>query len=422
MVIVSTVVVGEVGQLSNIFQTSHRAVLVSLSCIMLGTVAPSVAAQKDNITPLEKQLSAAKQAQESERYLPAERLIRKVVLATDKLLATQDASASKDSSGDSGTGQGAKTPDTKSSVVGQRQSDAKGNAEGDAATSSVSEAGRQIPPTVAPGSAGEQGSVTGTSDSPFLRLAKLADEGYLCLGDCCQKLQKYTEAESAYKKAQEIEEGQALAPKAKAKLASLDEVYRCIKIEQLGDKASDVIKEAGIKNVFAVRNGDAENINVELGARFRRKIDDETAKAATAAAADAGQPAAGSNSSSPSTGGANAPQSNQLKQIRIDPKLSFSLSRQPNGIKLSNIEGLFVDVGLWVKLMEVELLQSEQGTKAKVTGGKFGVQKTVDVNVPTKVYDHVRTNLDKIDPFFSASANQAAAGAAAATVLQETAR
>lgn len=376
----------------------------------IATVCPPAFSAADKVATLEKQLTAARDAFENERYVSAEKMLRKVVGSADKMAADfpSDVTAGSSSGSSTAVCTGGESPVAGTSgaspagASGASLAGASGASVAGASGASVAgTSGTPAPSTnSAPDTTGsttgstnaskENGSqITGSApaDSPSLRVAKVADEAYLCLGNCCEKLQKFSDAETAYKKALELEATRALPEQARTRLTGLDEVYRTVKIDQLGERANDVAKQAGIKNVFAVRKDGSENINVELGTRYKKRIDEDTANSAAPA------------STTGATGTKN-PDSNKLKEIRIDPKLSFQLSKQPNGIKLSNIEGLFVDVGLWVKLMEVELLQTNEGPKARVTGGKFGVQKTVDVGVPDQVYKQVRSSIEKLDPFF----------------------
>ncbi len=388
-------------------RTSASIFVLGTTFLLLGSCAVPALGAADKMAALEKQLNAARQAQQEERYVPAERMLKKLVLSADKIvsdLTPADAGATGTLPNQGAQNQPSSTPGT----VSQNENNQTARTE------------TAVPATGTAG--GEQRSASGGSDAagtanaagenvaddPLSKASKLADEAYLCLGDCCGKLLKFNDAEAAYKRAMEIETSRKLQSQAQAKLTGLDDVYRTVKIDQLGERASDVAKQAGIKSVFAVRNGEAENINVELGTRYKKKIDEETIRAGKSLTSSASPNAPSSGDSSNSTGASSSgsgtdsasSSANKLKEIRIDPKLSFLLSKQPNGIKLSNIEGLFVDVGLWVKLMEVELLTTDEGPKARVTAGKFGVQKTVDVGVPAKIYDQVRTSIEKLDPFF----------------------
>lgn len=341
--------------------TMHSVILLSTIVCLSSTIAPAVAGG-DKFAPVEKQLNSARSAQDSERFLQAERTLKKVTVAAEKLLS--DSAAQPDSSASSSPSSAASLSTTAKPV----------NASG--ANSPVSST-----------------SSAAVEDDPSTRATKLCDDAYCMLGDCSLKLQKYPDAQGAFKRALELEQSKGMPLRAGDKLKELGDVYRTVNIEQaLGDKASDVVKEAGIKNAFAIRKDDRESINVELGARYSKKIEkNDPLKAPTDAATT-------SSSGGPS-GGENK---NQLKQIRIDPKVSFDFVHKPDGIKLSNIQGLSADVGLWVKLMEVELLKGAQGVpKARVTAGKMGIQKTVDLDVPDKVYDQVRSGIEKLDPFFN---------------------
>lgn len=343
---------------ASLIAPGNSVLLLSTFVCLCSFSAPAVAAS-DKFAPVEKQLTSARGAQESERYLQAERMLKKVTVAAEKLLS--DSSSQPDSSS---TNSPAPKP-TDSSAPGQ------------GSNSSVNGSPASSAAVVEPASA---------------RATKICDDAYCMLGDCSLKLQKYSEAQGAFKRALELEQSKGMLLRANDKLRELDNVYRTVDIEQaLGDKASDVVKEAGIKNAFVVKKGDGESINVELGARYNRKIDqtDQVKDAGNATSASSGAPA--------------GEKKNQLKQIRIDPKVSFDFVQQPDGIKLSNIQGLSADVGLWVKLMEVELLKGAQGAlpKARVTAGKMGIQKTVDLEVPDKVYDQVRSGIEKLDPFFN---------------------
>lgn len=341
----------------------NSVLLLSTFVCLCSFPAPALAAG-DKFAPVEKQLTSARGAQESERYLQAERMLKKVTVAAEKLLS--------DSSSQ---------PDSTSTPAPKPTDSNGGSAPGPGSNSSVNGSPASSTAAVEP-----------ATDDPATRATKICDDAYCMLGDCSLKLQKYSEAQGAFKRALELEQSKGMLLRANDKLRELDNVYRTVNIEQaLGDKASDVVKEAGIKNAFVVKKGDGESINVELGARYNRKIDqtDQVKDAANATSASSGAPA--------------GEKKNQLKQIRIDPKVSFDFVQQPDGIKLSNIQGLSADVGLWVKLMEVELLKGAQGAlpKARVTAGKMGIQKTVDLEVPDKVYDQVRSGIEKLDPFIN---------------------
>lgn len=94
---------------------------------------------------------------------------------------------------------------------------------------------------------------------------------------------------------------------------------------------------------------------------------------------------------------------NPVKAIKLEKKITFDIIREDaNKYRVAKINGLFANVGMWVKLSELLIApDGPQGPYAEVRAGKFGIEKCVKVDIPEAVYKQLKDGVDQVDPFIA---------------------
>ncbi len=243
------------------------------------------------------------------------------------------------------------------------------------------------------------------------------------LGLCYFKQNKFTQAESAYKQSSDILKGLNLsdAP-AQEKLNELSTVYRPINLEDIDPDANGFAKMVGAVAGSAMNKNESHHIDIDLKNKFQQGVKDLFDKPkdetdSTKTVSSASDPANASSSSStttlsntPAPAIPTPPNAPPLKQIRLDKKIAFDVIREAQGgkMRIANIQGISLDVGLWVKVKEFVMSLNEQNLPvAEVTAGAFGVDKKVSMDLPANLYRKFKNGLDKFDPFSNMQAAQA---------------
>ena len=234
---------------------------------------------------------------------------------------------------------------------------------------------------------------TGAKDERLGRVLEL-------LGDCFYKEGKFSKAHP-YKQALETMQGLTLDTTAPAaKLKELAAFYRPINLEGFDDNATAFAKQVGATSAGALNKDEKRHIDINLQKRFQQSIK-KLLESAPANITDKLSDSKNQIMNDAAIAGANSP---PVEQIRLDKLIAFDLVRGESAgkIKLANIQGIFINVGLWVKLKEFVMLMDEQNNpQAEVTAGAFGVDKTVHVKLPANLCERLRLGLDKFDPFIA---------------------
>ncbi len=224
---------------------------------------------------------------------------------------------------------------------------------------------------------------------PGQRLAGLSQK----LGDCYFKQAKYPLADTAYKKSLELLDSSSQDnSSARAKIQELASVYRPIKLDSFDKTATSFAEHVGASSASAEKKETLHHIDIFLKRRFQEKIKELI----SAFLPEKEKSSSESNLPAPPEG---AP---ALKRLRLDKKVAFDLNSEQNGVlKLANIQGIFFDVGLWVKLKELVMIQEKQEDepRVEVTAAAFGVEKTVKTDLPKSVFARLREGINKFDPF-----------------------
>lgn len=269
------------------------------------------------------------------------------------------------------------------------------------------------------------------------------------LGESSMKQGKYEEAENAYKQALDLLKQQSGdLGVLESKLNELHEVYRRIDIASMGKDANLVAEQFGTKGATATRfkaasekhaggsgsgaassssqdpsgktagseagtaaqQGDKDevhHIDISLQRKFQQGIKELVASIYPEGKnkdLSANQNSTGAASQTPAP--EKAESKGEPKRLRLDKKITFDLSKADDGsLMLSNIQGIFVDVGLWVKLKALLMPKDESDTPGvEVTAGAFGVEKKVRTNISRSLFDQIKDGFQKFDPFLAAPA------------------
>ena len=113
--------------------------------------------------------------------------------------------------------------------------------------------------------------------------------------------------------------------------------------------------------------------------------------------------------------------------VPLDKIIAFDVVRgdADGKLTLANIQGIFLNVGLWVRVKEFAMAVNEQNSPiAELTAGAFGVDKKVKVELPQGLFKRLRQGIDKFDPFLviasQSGANSGTASASTATAASAT--
>lgn len=249
----------------------------------------------------------------------------------------------------------------------------------------------------------------GKASEPDQKMAQVCQQ----LGACYYKENKFSEAESFYKKSQDILRGLSLdQSEIEKKLQELSTIYRPINLESFDENATAFAKQVGAVCASALNKDQKRHIDINLKQRFQQGIKeliDSVPAGLTASTAGGGDAAAAI---------ATPEGSPPVKQIRLDKKIAFDVLRSESDgkLRLANIEGIFLNVGLWVKLKEFAMQLNEKNSPvAEVTAGAFGVDKIVHVDLPQNLYGRLKQGIDKFDPFLGQAANAATLPSGATT-------
>lgn len=274
-----------------------------------------------------------------------------------------------------------------------------------------------------------------SKNAPDERLAKV-----ICtLGECYIKEGKYTNAEESFKQSLEILKGLSLdQTDILDKLKQLSNLYRPINFEAIDKDAVAFANQVGAVSACAENKEDKHHIDINLKEKFQQGLQELIdgappgsiplehlgEKPSNTAGDTAGGPGTNGSASGPGTGasGSSNPtavdsgkknDAPPVKKLRLEKKITFDLIKQGDDgkITIANIQGISLDVGLWVKLKQFAMsLNESKQPVAEVTAGAFGVDKVVHIDLPGKLYDKLKEGLAKFDPF-SLSAMQPAAAA-----------
>jgi tetratricopeptide (TPR) repeat protein len=232
------------------------------------------------------------------------------------------------------------------------------------------------------------------SSTPDQKLAKLLQ----LLGDCYSKEGKFSKADEAYKQSLEVLRGLSLDQSdILAKMKDLEAFYRPINLEGFDDNATAFVKQVGAVCASALNKDEKRHIDISLRERFQEGIK-ELIEAAPASVMEGKSPEAAA-AAAQSLAPKDAP---QVKQIRLDKLIAFDVVRSDSDGKLTlaNIQGISLNVGLWVKVKEFAMAVNEQNSPiAELTAGAFGVDKKVKVELPQGLFNRLRQGIDKFDPF-----------------------
>ena len=216
---------------------------------------------------------------------------------------------------------------------------------------------------------------------------------WLKLGDTYSKESKFPLAEKAFKQSIEVLKGISKDPQeAQSKLVELDSVYKSINLKGFDETTSSFADHVGALDACALKKEDKHHIDINLSKRFQEKVT-ELASQFMPKKADGTQqevPELPTGKDTP-----------QVKSLRLDKKIAFDVHSTDDGLlKLSNIEGISFDVGLWAKLKEMVMLNTDPNSPAvEITAGAFGVEKKVKTDVPKNVFDRLKEGINKFDPF-----------------------
>jgi tetratricopeptide (TPR) repeat protein len=227
--------------------------------------------------------------------------------------------------------------------------------------------------------------------NPDENLAHLLEQ----LGDCYCKEGKFSKAESSYRQSLEVRQGLSLEQTAAlAKLKELAAFFRPINLEGFDENATAFARQVGAESASVVKKDETHHIDINLKKRFQKGLkellESTPAKTEKAGELTAGSPGSGQDSPPP------------VKQIRLDKQITFDLLRGDDGkLTLANIQGIFLNVGLWVKLKEFVMLVDNDSPVAEVIAGAFGVDKKVRIGLDRNLFSRLKQGLDKFDPFVS---------------------
>lgn len=232
--------------------------------------------------------------------------------------------------------------------------------------------------------------------TPDERLAKLSQQ----LGQTYFKLGKFPLAETFYKQSLEVSKQLTLdQSEISAKIKELDSVYRPINLQSFDETATSFAKEVGALDACAVNQNETHHVDINLEKRYQKKVK-ELAESFLPKNADGSVATPDLDKAVPE----GAP---PIKQLRLDKKITFDLLPSQDGsVKLSNIQGISFDVGLWARLKELVMMQNAQNTpEVEVTAGAFGVEKKVKTTLPQNLYDRLKEGIAKFDPFSQKTAS-----------------
>jgi hypothetical protein len=242
-----------------------------------------------------------------------------------------------------------------------------------------------------------------SKNAPDERLAK----AMCALGDCYVKEGKYTLAEDSFKQSLDVLKGLSKdQTDILQKLKELGYLYRPIKFEAIDKDAVAFANQVGAISASAENKDDKHHIDINLKERFQQGIDElinnappgsipldksgdasksadttgsgsgstgigtgavaggpsSTGSGSGSAGGGSGTAVSGSSSSgSSSTESAAKTDSPQVKKLRLDKKITFDLIKQTDDgkVTIANIQGISLDVGLWVKLKQFAMLINE---------------------------------------------------------------
>lgn len=248
--------------------------------------------------------------------------------------------------------------------------------------------------------------------SPDEKLAKVTQQ----LGQAYFLDGNYREADTQYKQCLDLTKNLNLdQTEITNKISELNSKYRNIDLTAFDDTATKFSQTIGCLNACALNQDQNHHVDINLEKRFQQKVKEladsflpKNPDGTTAVPPDIEKAA--------SAGGGP-----DVKQLRLDKKITFDLVNENNGnVHLANIQGISFDVGLWAKLKELVLMQSASGPEAEITAGAFGVEKKVKASLPQSIYDRLKEGIAKFDPFSpTQTANAGAASATNATQASE---
>lgn len=236
------------------------------------------------------------------------------------------------------------------------------------------------------------------SGAPDETTAKLLGQ----LGDCSVQQGKLAKAQDFYKQALQVVEKLALDPTAiQTKLKDLAAVYRPINLSGFDEHATSFAQQVGAESAGAWNKDEIHHIDINLKKRFQQGIKELIDSVPSGLAGKPDEQSQQAFDPSASSEGAPPP----VKQIRLDKLIAFDLRRgeQDGKIRVANIQGIFLNVGLWVKVKDFVMIVENSSPFVEVTAGAFGVDKKVKVALPNKLFARLREGLDKFDPFLADS-------------------
>lgn len=234
----------------------------------------------------------------------------------------------------------------------------------------------------------------------------------MLLGKAQLKGEKYPDAKATYEQAVAFANTSKLdAAPASAALSELSAVYRPIDWSQLRSDVSKFMTEIGTQLAYAThpQTSDAHtHVEVAIGNKYQRSVD-ELYKEYAPASAQTDSSSQGTVASASADGSKGASQDgkgdkskeNPVKAIKLDKKVSLDIVRESDQkYRVKNIDGVYANVGLWVKLSEMLIApDGPEGPYAEVTAGKFGIQKSAKVNLAADVFKQLKEGIDQVDPF-----------------------
>ncbi|HEY9784594.1 MAG TPA: hypothetical protein V6D17_04265 [Candidatus Obscuribacterales bacterium] len=214
------------------------------------------------------------------------------------------------------------------------------------------------------------------------------------VGKSLIKENKFPQAQDMLKQAADLAKEQNLDSSAlNAANGELNEVYRPIDWSKMRQDVNKFLTDVGTQIAYATRNlGDATtHIFANLASRYQKGMDDLYKEYGPK-----DKPADAANG-----GTASQSKENPVKAIKLDKKISFDVIRESDSkYRVANINGIYANVGLWVKLSDMLIgLDDQNKPYAEVRAGKFGISKSQRVDMPLDAYNQLKEGVNQLDPF-----------------------
>lgn len=174
------------------------------------------------------------------------------------------------------------------------------------------------------------------------------------LGETLLKLGKYSEAETCFTHAETLFESLGKRdPELRTDVDNLAQAYRSVNIDNLGQFAEELTKEAHVLSIGFVQTDTGQRVEIHLARPFEKQIKNPF-----------------------------------VKEVELGRHIRFEISQQPDGsINISDIRGLEIRGKRWVKVTDLAFKENQEGLHiADISGKRMGITRTVSAKLSGRMY------------------------------------